>query len=87
MTKGCGGPNEKVFLICLSDFNGHVGKQIDGFGGVHGGFGIGERNEKVRLLLEFYDDRITMMMIFVFKLNENDIKISIFRYLLAEPGY
>ena len=30
-------------LIC-GDLNGHVGSEIDGFEGVHGGFGFGKRN-------------------------------------------
>ena len=41
----------------LGDFNGHVGKQVEGFQGVHGGNGIGERNEEGRLLLEFCDEK------------------------------
>ena len=43
--------NENEVLICLKDFNGHIGKEVDG---VHGGFGIGKRNVEGRLLLEFY---------------------------------
>ena len=27
--------------LCLNDFNGHVGRHIDGFHGVHGGYGVG----------------------------------------------
>ena len=45
--------NENEVLICLGDFNGHIGKEIDGFEGVHGGFRIGKRNLESRLLLEF----------------------------------
>ena len=30
--------------MCLGDFNGHVGRHIDGFDGVHGGYGIVQRN-------------------------------------------
>ena len=56
MAKGCGSPNEEEFLICFGDFNGHVGKQIDGFDRVHGGFGVGERNFEGRLLHEFCDE-------------------------------
>ena len=39
------------------DFNGHVGKEIEGFEGVHGGNGIGQRNAEGRMLLEFCDER------------------------------
>ena len=31
-------------VMCLGDFNGHVGRHIDGFDGVHGGYGVGQRN-------------------------------------------
>ena len=32
-------------LIC-GDLNGHVGAGVEGFEGVHGGFGFGKRNVK-----------------------------------------
>ena len=41
----------------LGGFNGHVGKEIEGFEGVHGGYGIGERNAEGRMLLEFYEKK------------------------------
>ena len=41
----------------LGDFNGHVGKNIDGFEGVHGGNGIGTRNGDGRRLREFCDEK------------------------------
>ena len=31
-------------VMCLGDFNGHVGRHIDGFDGIHGGYGVGWRN-------------------------------------------
>ena len=40
-------------VMCLGDFNGHVGRHIDGFDGVHGGYGVGQRNLEGRMLLEF----------------------------------
>ena len=30
-------------VMCLGDFNGHGGGHIDGFYGVHGGYGVGQR--------------------------------------------
>ena len=39
------------FVMCLGDFNGHVGRHIDGFDGVHGGYGEGQRNLEGRMLL------------------------------------
>ena len=47
--------NEMV--LEFRDFNGHVGKYADGFEGVQGGNGIGERNAEKRRLLEFCDER------------------------------
>ena len=41
-------------LIC-GDLNGHVGSEIDGFEGVHGGFGFGKRNEEGEVILETAD--------------------------------
>ena len=38
-------------LFVCGDFNGHIGCKSDGYEGVHGGFGYGERNpEGVRVL-------------------------------------
>ncbi|MFS8010505.1 putative SWR1-complex protein 5/Craniofacial development protein [Helianthus anomalus] len=42
---------EKKFIG--GDFNGHIGKDNDGFELVHGGFGFGGRNEPGRDLLDF----------------------------------
>ena len=39
----------------MGEFDGHVGRNIDGFQGVHGERGIGERNQEGRMLLEFCD--------------------------------
>ena len=38
-------------VICLGDSNGHVGKHIDGFDGLHRGYGVGHRNLEGRILL------------------------------------
>ena len=40
-------------IWCLGDFDAHVGRHIDGFYGVHGGYGVGLRNLEGRLSLEF----------------------------------
>ena len=42
-------------IIGMVDFDGHVGRNIDGFLGVHEGFSISERNQEGRMLLEFCD--------------------------------
>ena len=44
-------------VLGLGDFNGHVGRWIDGFEGVHGGYGMGKRNVEERRLLEFCDEK------------------------------
>ena len=37
-------------VTCLGDFNGHIGRHIDG---VQGGYGVGQTNMEGRMLLEF----------------------------------
>ena len=44
-------------VFCQGNFNGHVGRRIDGFQGVHGGYGSGKRNVQERRLLEFCDEK------------------------------
>ena len=39
-------------VLCLGDFNRHVGRHIDGFNGVHVGYVVGQRNLEERMLLE-----------------------------------
>ena len=43
--------DEKVFL--RGDFNGHIGRDAGNYYSVHGGFGLGARNESGENLLEF----------------------------------
>ena len=43
-------------ILGLGDFNGHV-RRIDGFEEVHGGYGIGKKNDEGKKLLEFYDEK------------------------------
>ncbi|KAK1361791.1 craniofacial development protein 2-like [Heracleum sosnowskyi] len=45
-------PSDQI-LYMGGDFNGHIGKQCDGYVGTHGGFGFGTRNEGGCALLEF----------------------------------
>ena len=40
-------------VMCLGDINGHVGRYIDGFDGVHDEYGAGQKNKEIRMLLEF----------------------------------
>ena len=46
--------DDESLLIC-GDFNGHVGTEIEGFEGVHGGCGFGKRNVEGEMILEFAD--------------------------------
>ena len=41
-------------VMRLCDFNGHVGRHIDGLNGVHVGYGVGQRNLEGTMLLEFW---------------------------------
>jgi len=41
--------------LFLGSENGHVGINIDGYDGVHGGCGFGERNADGERILEFCD--------------------------------
>ena len=31
-------------VMCLGDFNGHIGRHIDGLDAVYGGCGVGQKN-------------------------------------------
>ena len=42
-------------IVGMGYFNGHVGRNIDGFQGVHRGFSLGKINQEGRMLLEFCD--------------------------------
>ena len=44
---------ESIFIG--SDMNGHVGRDADGYGRVHGGMGFGTRNAEGERILEFGD--------------------------------
>ena len=44
-----------ALVLGMGDFNGHVGKRVEGYEDVHGGNGIGERN--MLRMLEFYDEK------------------------------
>ena len=36
-------------VMCLGGINGHIGMHIDGYDGVHGWHGVGQRNLKGRM--------------------------------------
>ena len=43
--------------FAIEDFNGHVGRKVDGFEGVYRGNEIVEQNLKSRMLLEFCNQK------------------------------
>ena len=47
-------PKQDIIFIG-SNMNGHVGRDADGYGGVHGGMGFGTRNAEGERILEFGD--------------------------------
>ena len=49
--------NPSEVILGMGDFNGHVGRRIDGFGSVHGGYRVGKRNVEWRRLLKFCDEK------------------------------
>ena len=50
-------PNPSEVVLGKGNFNRHVERQINGFEGVHGGYGIGKRNVEGRRLLKFCDEK------------------------------
>ena len=52
--QNAGDRNGEMVAVC-GDFNGHVGEEIEGYEGVHGGKGFGKRNLEGEMLLEFAD--------------------------------
>jgi len=47
--------NKTSNCIVMGDFNRHVGSSVNGYEGVHGGHGWGERNKGGERLPEFAD--------------------------------
>ena len=78
-------------VMCLDDFNRYVGSHFDG---VHGGYGVGQRNLEGRLLLEFcLEKELTMSNIWfrkeekwkvIFRMGENETEIE---FVLIKEEY
>ena len=60
-------------VIWAGDFNGHVGRERDGFEGVHGGFGFGHRNEEGGRILEYCASMDMVLCNTMFKKVEKDL--------------
>ena len=65
--------------ICFvfGDFNGHVGRFSQGYDGIHGGFGWGERNRDGKEILEFADSLDMVVGNTFFK--KDDEKLTTFK--------
>ena len=44
---------EKEFVVVAGDFNGHVGRSVVGYDGIHGGYGYGVSNKEGERILDF----------------------------------
>ena len=64
--------NSSEITFALGDFNGHVGRYVEGFEGVHGGNGIGKINGEGRRLLEFCMEKELCVANTWFKKNEKN---------------
>jgi hypothetical protein len=64
------GCRDKEGLIVCGDMNGHVGVDLDGFGGVHGGNGYGARNVEGEMLLEFAEAKELVVLNTMFRKEE-----------------
>ena len=63
---------ESIFMG--SGKNGHVGRDADGYGGVHGGMGFSTRNAEGEMILEF-GDAVGMVVCNTF-FNKEDSKLN-----------
>ncbi|XP_068684483.1 uncharacterized protein [Montipora foliosa] len=70
--------NMGELVLGMGDFNGHVGKRIEGFEGVYGGNGVGERNLEGKMLLEKGEKRKV-----TYSAGENETEID---FVLVEKG-
>jgi hypothetical protein len=53
MTQLLSGIKDDENIFVGGDLNGHVGRDADGYDGVHGGYGYGKRNTEGEMMLEF----------------------------------
>mgnify|MGYP007071599789 CR=1 FL=1 len=64
--------NEEM-VVLGGDLNGHVGRESDGYEGVHGGFGYGVRNVEGEKILEFGDAMEMIVCGTQFKKDDNKL--------------
>ena len=70
-------------VMCLGDCNGHVGRHIDGFDGVQGGYCACPRNLEGGMLLDFCLEKELCMSKTCFRREEK--RNEIFRMRENEP--
>ena len=64
---------KEEMVVLGGDLNGHVGRESDGYEGVHGGFGYGIRNMEGETILEFGDAMDMIVCGTQFKKDDNKI--------------
>ena len=65
--------SSREHLYICGDFNGHIGSKPEGYEGVHGGFGYGQRNEEGERILEFATAHDLVIGNSLFKKPENHL--------------
>ena len=65
-------PASELFVVG-GDLNGHVGTNVDGYDGVHGGCGFGEKNADGERILEFCDAMELIVTNTCFKRQKNKL--------------
>jgi len=64
-------------FVVGGDLNDHVGTNVDGYDGVHGGYGFGERNADGERILEFCDAMELIVTNTCFKRQKNKLATSV----------
>jgi len=64
-------------IVIGGDLNDHVGTNVDGYDGVHGGYGFGERNADGQRILEFCDAMELIVINTYFKIKKNKLAIYV----------
>ena len=60
-------------IVVGGDLNGHTGTNVDGYDGVYGGYGFGERNADGGRIPEFCDAMELIVMNTCFKREKNKL--------------
>uniref|UniRef100_UPI00358E89BF craniofacial development protein 2-like n=1 Tax=Myxine glutinosa TaxID=7769 RepID=UPI00358E89BF len=64
---------DEEVVVVGGDLNGHVGRSMDGFEGVHGGYGYGVRNGEGERILEFADGADLLICYTQFQKEDNKL--------------